>query len=157
MLRIKRFYFMLIALIILLSIGKNCYAGIFSVKSFYRNDLFDRLMILDKGKIDPLASGWTFMDNVFNQFVNQSPIMTKIKYVRSDSKRRRNLNKLQWDLEVKDDIYHIFVNRKDKTVTVRGEAEDREEKEQVEHIIKLRAPDNFEIINKIEVHNKDLG
>ena len=83
--------------------------------------------------------------------------MDNIRYVKINSERRRNLNILQWDLEIKENTYHIYVNRYDKTVTIGGEAEDGEEKEKVEHIIELRAPDNFEIINKIEVQDKDLG
>jgi len=153
---------MLIVLIILLPIVKNCYAGIFSAEYFFKTKLFDKVMVLEKGEIDLLAPEMTFMENDFNRIDNQIQNidrikMDRIRYVRIDSKRRRNLNMLEWDLEIKESTYHIYVNRYDKTVTIGGEAEDGEEKVRVEHIIELRAPDNFQIINRIEVQDKDLG
>ena len=162
MIRIKRFYLMLIVLIILLPIGINCYAGFFSTNCLYKKKLFDKIMILEKGKIDLSSSERTFIENDFNLIYNQIPNIYKIRmdnirYVKINSERRRNLNILQWDLEIEENTYHIYVNRYDKTVTIGGEAEDGEEKEKVEHIIELRAPDNFEIINKIEVQDNDLG
>jgi murein L,D-transpeptidase YafK len=97
------------------------------------------------------------MEKVFNGIVKQIQIIDQGRYAINNNRRRHNSNLLDWDVEIKNKIYHIYVNRSKKTVTIGGEAEDWKEKEKVEHIIELRAPDNFEIINKIEITNKGLG
>jgi hypothetical protein len=132
MIRIKRFYLILIFLIILLPVGENCYARIFSARHFCKKNLFDKVMILNKCEIDLFTYKPDFMENVFNQMDKQSPITDGIKYVSCDIRRRPDFKFLKWDLEIKDKTCHIYVNRYNKTVTIGGEAEDREEKEKVE-------------------------
>lgn len=72
---------------------------------------------------------------------------------KSDARRRPSPEILKWNMEINNKIYPIYVNRDDGTVTVRGEAEDYKEKEKVEHVLKIRAPSNFRIINEIDVFN----
>ena len=58
---------------------------------------------------------------------------------------------LKWNLEVGNKTLQVCVDRENETITIRGEVQDREQKDRAEHILKLRAPGNFQIINEIEV------
>lgn len=67
--------------------------------------------------------------------------------------RRSRPDLLNWDIEVNHKIFKVYINRDNETITIQGEAEDWKEKELVEKVIKLRAPINFEIINKIDTYD----
>ncbi len=58
---------------------------------------------------------------------------------------------LQWNINVGNKVFKLYVNRDNETITVRGEAEDWEQKDQVENVVKMRAPGNFQIINEINI------
>lgn len=58
---------------------------------------------------------------------------------------------LQWNLDIDDKIFQVTVNRNEETITIRGEAEDWEQKDKAEHVLKLRAPNGFQIINEIDI------
>lgn len=79
------------------------------------------------------------------------------RFAMIDGRRHLPSDLLKWNMEVDHKIFQIFINRDNMTVTIKGEVENRKEKEKVEHVIKLRAPANFEIINKIDIYHNDLG
>ena len=58
---------------------------------------------------------------------------------------------LRWDMEIDDKTFKILVDRANKTIIVRGEAEDYKLKEKVENYVKTRAPSNFRIIYEIDI------
>jgi osmotically-inducible protein OsmY len=58
---------------------------------------------------------------------------------------------INWSMDVGNDAFQIYVDRGRKTITIRGEAHDMEQKYRAEHLIRLRAPDNFSIINDIRI------
>ena len=58
---------------------------------------------------------------------------------------------LQWNLDVDDKIFQVTVNRSEETITIRGVAEDWEQKDKAEHVLKVRAPSGFQIINEIDI------
>ena len=104
------------------------------------------------------------MTRVFDEqeISNQLPIIDpKIDYFRlamHDVGRRSRPHLLQWNIEIDNKSFQIYVNRGEETVVIQGEAEDWKEKERVEHVLKLRAPSNFQIINEIKIfYNNDLG
>ena len=64
---------------------------------------------------------------------------------------------MTWNLEVGNKTFLICVNRENGTITIRGVVEDPEQKDRAEHILKLRAPGNFQIINEIEVSHNNVS
>jgi len=58
---------------------------------------------------------------------------------------------LQWNLDIDDKTFQVTVNRNEETITIRGEAEDWEQKDKAEHVLKVRAPSGFQIINEIDI------
>lgn len=58
---------------------------------------------------------------------------------------------LRWSIEVDDKPFQVTINRDKETITIEGEAEDRDQKDKVEHVIRLRAPNGFRIINEIKI------
>jgi len=58
---------------------------------------------------------------------------------------------LEWNLEIGNKTFQICVDRENETVTIRGEVENLEQKHRAEYILKLRVPDNLQIINEIQV------
>jgi len=70
-------------------------------------------------------------------------------YMEKDTGRQPDL--LQWNLYVDNRTYQVMVNRNEETITIRGEAEDWEQKDKVERVLKLRAPNGFQIINEIDI------
>ena len=91
-----------------------------------------------------------------NQLQTINPRFEYNKLAINDIGKYPSPSLLQWKIEVGNKIFQIFVNRADETITIRGEADDWEEKDKVEHVIKLRAPTNFQIINEIDIHNIDI-
>jgi uncharacterized protein HemX len=63
----------------------------------------------------------------------------------------RHSDLLQWNLDVDNKTFQVTVNRNEETITIRGEAEDWEQKDKVEHVLKARAPHGFQIINEIDI------
>jgi len=86
----------------------------------------------------------------------ETPQLLRISY--SDhtvNSTRRNSDLLHWDLEIDDSLFQLYVNRSNKTVTIRGKAQDFEQKEKVEDIVEMRAPDNFQVINQIDISKNE--
>ena len=56
-------------------------------------------------------------------------------------------------MDIGNSIFQISVDRPHKTVTIRGDVKDLEQKNRAEHLVRLRASDNFSIINEISIIN----
>ncbi|MGA1841017.1 MAG: BON domain-containing protein [bacterium] len=80
---------------------------------------------------------------------------SKASYNRSTGmkKNRDPSDILHWNMDIGNSIFQISVDRPHKTVTIRGDVKDLEQKDRAEHLVRLRAPDNFSIINKISIIN----
>ena len=48
-------------------------------------------------------------------------------------------------IEVNGNIFNVYINQSEKSITVRGEVKDWEEKDRVEKYFKLRAPSDFHV------------
>lgn len=94
-----------------------------------------------------------------NNFYSEAsqPSVYANNQLKKDNTEKYCSHLMKWDIEVEKNSFHICVNRNEKTITVRGEAEDLEQKDKVEQIIELRAPSNFQIINKIDIFENGLG
>jgi len=60
---------------------------------------------------------------------------------------------MNWNIVIGYTIFQISVDRYHKTVTIQGEVKDREQKNRAEHLVRLRAPGTFSIINEISIIN----
>ena len=69
--------------------------------------------------------------------------------MKKDMENRPDL--MQWNLDVDNKTFQVTVNRNDETITIRGEAEDWEQKDRAERVLKARAPKGFQIINEIDI------
>ena len=114
--------------------------------------------VILNGKID-IASKKDLAGSLLFRIVGVKEVSNQIRIVASEiwvkpaanSNEKLESGLLKWNLEVGNKIFQICVDRKNGTVTIRGEVEDWEQKDRAEHILKLRVPDNFQIINEIYV------
>jgi len=94
-----------------------------------------------------------------NNFYSEAsqPTVYANNQLKKDSTEKYCSHLMKWDIEIEENYFHICVNRNEKTIIFMGEADDLEQKDKVEHIIELRAPSNFQIINKIDIFENGLG
>ncbi len=83
-----------------------------------------------------------------------------IKRLRSSYNKSIGINEnrdpsdyLSWDMDIGNSIIQISVDRSYRTITIRGEVKDMDQKNRAEHLVRLRAPTNFSIINGIHIVN----
>ena len=98
------------------------------------------------------------LDNYYNKKLR----IEDIAYAMNQIRRRPFSNQYKWDhqwsIELKDKNFNIYINRDNETVTIQGNVNFREEKQEIENIIKVRAPSNYKIINIIDIcNNKQIG
>lgn len=150
-------YYLVITFIIFFSLKRIVYSKTFIPKPILNDTLINSIIYIEKFETNKLKPKVFGIEKIFNGTVNKIQIIDQDRYAINNNRRRNSSNLLNWDMEIKNKIYHIHVNRSRKTITIWGEAEDWKEKDNVEHIIELRAPDSFEILNKIKIRNKGLG
>jgi len=145
-------------LIIFFIFGSTIYSEAYIREINFKEAMFDLESFSKKG--------WAIktMTRVFDEqeISNRLPITEQkndyCKLAMHDVARRSRLHILQWDIEIANKSFQIYVNRGEEFVVIQGEAEDWKEKEKVEHVIKLRAPSDFQVINEIKIsYNNDLG
>jgi osmotically-inducible protein OsmY len=78
----------------------------------------------------------------------------KVSYNKSSGINKEDpSNNLNWDMDIGNSKFQISLDRTHKTITIRGEVKDLEQKNRVEHMVRLRAPKDFSIINEIYIVN----
>jgi len=75
---------------------------------------------------------------------NQSAGMNKIE---------NSSDIMDWNMDIGNSMFRISVDRSHKTITIRGEVKEMEQKNRAEHLVRLRAPEEFSIINEIGIIN----
>jgi hypothetical protein len=146
------FYTLIICIIILIFLKPN-----YSKASIPQIDLGEVMLGLVMATENILTTKiWSKISDVqvisnFHRTIDSR--MVHVTFLTPDIERRSPPDILQWNVEVNNRIFQIYVDRELKTITIRGEAENLQEKERVEYVIKLRAPTNFHFINEIEIYN----
>ncbi len=59
---------------------------------------------------------------------------------------------LEWKIKIDNKDFYIIVDRDIETIIIRGIVDCWEEAKRVEHIVRLRAPNTFRIINAIVIN-----
>jgi hypothetical protein len=60
---------------------------------------------------------------------------------------------MQWTLELNEKTFHIYVNRNNETVIIRGTVEDEEEKARVDEYMMMKSPKTYQIFSEIDIVN----
>jgi len=96
------------------------------------------------------ASTYNNKKKFINRHQSPDPKVDYQEPFKSDFDEYPNL--LKWDIEVDKKVFRVYVNTYDETITVCGQAEDREQKEKVKKKINMRAPTKYRIIYQISVN-----
>ncbi|MGA1796659.1 MAG: BON domain-containing protein [bacterium] len=102
--------------------------------------------ILMEGIVERIAGVKTVVSHLRIEYPRVSPTAASVQG--NDPSPAGLIN---WSMDVGNSAFRICVDRQRKTITITGEANDQEQKYRAENLIRLRAPDNFSIINDIRI------
>ncbi|MGA1870511.1 MAG: hypothetical protein ACMUJM_18395 [bacterium] len=54
-----------------------------------------------------------------------------------------------WEVNINNKTFHIYIDRDEEKVIIKGRVDYLDEKEEVERVIKMRAPSTYTIVNEI--------
>ena len=108
--------------------------------------------IAEKALLKGIIGNVSGIKGVFSHLQIKGPEASNNKFT-GMNKNRDAFDSINWNMDIGSSIFQISVDRDHKTITIQGEVKEMEQRNRVEHLVRLRAPVNFSIINEIDIIN----
>jgi len=106
--------------------------------------------IAEKAMLKGIIGNVSGIKEVFSHLQIEVPKVSYYQFT-GMNKIENSSDSMDWDMDIGNNMFRISVDRLHKTITIRGDVKEMEQKYRAEHLLRLRAPEEFSIINEIGI------